>query len=74
MIGFIKWLYSQYQVYQIEKSLPKKNDDEFLKHFHDFFRYGLHRKRVFSDSKPYILYDKKVGGLMCDFAIIKNKK
>ena len=40
MIGFIKWLYSQYQVYQIEKSLPKKNDDEFLKHFHDFLDMG----------------------------------
>lgn len=39
-MGFIKWLYAQYQTYQIEKNLPKKDDNEFLSIFRTFIDMG----------------------------------
>ena len=39
-MGFIKWLYAQYQAYQIEKNLPKKSDDEFMCLFRTFLDMG----------------------------------
>lgn len=47
-MGFLKWLYSQYKVYKIEKALPKNDDSDFHRNFVQCLDEGFSQSQVFA--------------------------
>ena len=51
MIGFIKWLISQYQVYKLEKTFKQDNsydDQVFMKNFVNCIELGFTERQLFA--------------------------